>query len=125
MTEERKQELAKNGTVQHNRKTLYLLQQAYVNNKGTHGDVCYNANAIDEDGNEYYITWDTTKTWDALTEGANMIEAIHQKENNSEDCLSEKHRLDQIVEKYGDPEIYNFDESDACDWDNPSEIEER
>ena len=115
MTEERKQELAKNGTVQHNGKTLYLTQQAYVNNEGTDGGVCYNAHAIDEDDNEYYIAWATTKTWDD-----NGI-----RYNELTDRYGDEGLTDEELAELGNLEAYFNDESDACDWDNPSEIEER
>lgn len=52
------------GTVTHSGKTLTLTQQAYVSNNGTDGGVRYYAAAIDADGNEYMVAWDTTPAWD-------------------------------------------------------------
>ena len=83
------------GTVEHNGMTLALTQQAYVNNYGTDGAVRYYAAAIDTDGNDYRVEWDTTARWDAA-------EAAHKADPENNDA----------------PE----DESLACDWDSPAEI---
>ena len=81
------------GTVEHNGVELALTQQAYVN--GTDGAVRYYAAAIDTDGNDYRVEWDTTARWDAA-------EAAYKTDPANNDA----------------PE----DESLACDWNNPVEI---
>lgn len=87
---------AKFGTVEtSDGTTLALTQQAYADNHGTDGGVRYYAGAIDEDGNAYRVSWDTTAAWDAR-------EAAYR----------------------ADPEnaAPAEDESDACDWSAPAEI---
>ena len=86
---------AKFGTVTHEGVELALSQQAYADNYGTDGGVRYFAKAIDVDGNEYRVSWDTTAAWDAN-------EAAYQ----------------------ADPESNtpNEDESEACDWTSPAEV---
>lgn len=37
-------------------KILYLQQDAYID--GSHDDCCYRAQAMDDDENEYDVTWD-------------------------------------------------------------------
>lgn len=83
------------GTVAHDGKTLILTEQAYMDNYGTNGAVRYYAHAVDYDGNIYRIAWDTTAAWDDECEKA----------------------------KNGEYSGYLDDESNACDWDNPAEIE--
>jgi hypothetical protein len=39
--------------------TVHLTQQAYSNNYGTDGDVRYYAKGVDDEGNEYMVTWET------------------------------------------------------------------
>lgn len=83
------------GTVNHDGITLALTQQAYANNYGTDGGVCYRASAIDAEGRAYLARWDTTDAWDAR-------EAAYR----------------------ADPENASpaEDESEACDWSAPVEI---
>ena len=47
------------GTVEHNGEKLWLTQQAYVTYGGT-----YQAAAIDSEGNDYTVTWDTVEGWE-------------------------------------------------------------
>jgi len=86
---------AKFGTVNHEGVELALAQQAYADNYGTDGGVRYYAKAIDAQGNEYKVAWDTTAAWDAA-------EAAYQ----------------------ADPQNArpNEDESEACDWSAPAEV---
>jgi hypothetical protein len=124
MTKIERMELAKeNGTVVFEGKKYWLKQQAHVDNYGTDGGVRYYASAVDRFGHDVMIAWNTTVAWDELGRGLSLIEKINDAENNGEDCLSEKHDLEQIIENYGDPETYHFDESDACDWNNPVDVE--
>lgn len=83
---------AKYGTVEHNGQALALTQQAYINNHGTDGGVRYYAKAIDAEGGEYLVAWDTTAAWDAR-------------------CATAEETGDALD-----------DESDACDWDAPAAI---
>lgn len=73
-------------TVEFEGKTYTLTQEAYVGTYATK----YHAAAVDDEGNKYTITWETTEEWD----NARKID------------LS-----------------YCEDESDACDWDNPVNVE--
>ena len=51
----------KYGTVNFNGKKLYLIQQAYYT-----GDETYGSIAIDEEGNDYRVNWETSDAWKAL-----------------------------------------------------------
>lgn len=81
--------MSEHGTVYYNGKTLTLTQDAYCDNKGN--GVAYYAHAVDADGNDYRVEWQTTAAWDAAQEQAKS-----------------------------DPENYDGacdDESHDCDWD--------
>ena len=83
---------AKFGNVTHGTAILALTQQAYASN---HQDsIRYYASAIDAEGNEYRVAWDTTAAWDAA-------EDAYRADPN---------------------ESPNDDESLACDWSCPAEI---
>jgi len=112
----------RHGTVQHNGRKYWLTQDAYVDNYGTDGGVRYYASAVDRKGREYKIAWDTSAAWDALSEGVNLIQKINDGSREYADQTEDQKRLDEIIKKYGDPETYSFDESEACDWDNPVEV---
>lgn len=94
MTKTYAQYAAKFGAVEHNGLTLALTQQAYVSNYGTDGGVRYYAAAVDAEGNEYRVEWDTTPAWDEADEAA----------------------------QNGDDNGYCDDESNACDWDTPAKV---
>ena len=81
------------GTVEFEGQTLYLTQQAYIDNKGTDGDCVYRATAIDEKGNDYTVTWDAYET---------------DEEN---ECY---------IDSEGDSMGSYDDESNACDWEDYS-----
>ena len=83
------------GTVEFEGKTYTLTQDAYAENYGTDGAVRYYAAAVDADGNEYLVTWETTEQWD---------EAQEEYKETSE--------VNGYIE----------DESNACDWDSPIEV---
>lgn len=91
------------GTVNYQGKILTLTQQAYADNYGTNGGVRYYAHAVDADGNEYIVAWDTTGEWDTQRE-------IYKRDGDSTD---EGARALAYVE----------DESNACDWDSPANVE--
>lgn len=59
------EELGKeNGKVKYDGVTYYLLHQAYVTyNTDYIDDVCYTAQATDQDGEEYTINWRCTYAW--------------------------------------------------------------
>lgn len=71
-------------------KTYTLVQPAYVGADGR-----YYAAAVDDNGNEYRITWETTDAWKEAQE-----------------------RLRET----GEAGI-TVDESHACDWGNPVKVE--
>jgi len=83
------EELKNNGDVEYKGKKLYLLQQAYIDNYGTDGEVIYKTTAIDEDGKDYTVIW---------TPYNNDGEYYYDDEGNYRGNVE--------------------DESNACDWDN-------
>ena len=81
----------------------YTLQQdAYAENYGTDGEVRYLAKANDNDGNEYLIAWKTTEEW-------NKQQEIYNNRNEES-------------EEYWKAVAYIEDEQNACNWDNPTEV---
>lgn len=101
-----------NGTVQHDGNTLYLLDQALVGNYGTEGMIRYYANAIDAEGIEYRIAWDTTDEWDLACELARLM----AESNLDDDDMVRIEELECMVL----PDVN--DESNACDWSSPVSI---
>jgi hypothetical protein len=61
--------------------------------------VRYVAPGKDDEGNEYLVYWNTTKEWDEQW-------ATHNAEQHGSGCGC------------------NYDESSACDWDNPVAVVE-
>lgn len=101
-----------NGTIEHGETTLYLLDQAVADNYGTEGLIRYYARAIDVEGAEYRIAWDTTNDWDLACEFARLM-----AESDPDD--------DQIarIEELADMVLPDVsDESNACDWDAPVSV---
>jgi RecJ-like exonuclease len=86
----------------------YVLQQdAYVDNYGTDGEIRYYAAAKDAQGNEYMVTWGTSEDWNnASEEWKNICKEYEPKSAPEYEC----------------PAILQ-DESNACDWDNPINVE--
>ena len=101
------------GTIEHDGKTLYLLNQAVVDNYGTDGMVRYYADAIDAEGVEYRVAWDTTEDWDMAREFAGLM----SRSNPSD---SEIARIEELIDMVL-PDV--SDESNACDWGSPVSIE--
>jgi YHS domain-containing protein len=106
-------------TVEYEGKTYYLAQQAYCENYGTDGEVRYYADAVDENGEQYKVVWDTTVAWD----NGNEVAAIEMKLKDrryftDEEVAKMEDRLKEIGDNYADIE----DESGACDWDSPANV---
>ena len=118
-----KEQLEKDfGTVEVEGKTYWLTQMAYMNNYGTDGAVRYYANAIDEDENEYKVAWDTTQTWDDMNK-MYLLEMNEADDNLSEEDTEQLEELRRKYEGY-DALGYVEDETNACEWDEPVEVEE-
>ena len=98
-----------NGTVEHEGKTIYLIQQAYADGIGE--DIHYDASGVDIDGNVYHVRWETTEAWD------NAV-AEYAAERRDYD---EAHAQGRSTEYPECPTLLD-DESNACDWDNPSSV---
>lgn len=108
-----------NRTIEHGNKELVLTEEAFPNNYGTNGEVRYHANAIDADGNEYRVVWETTVEWDLCSE----LAQLELKENYGDISNEEKERMDELIIS-GYSSEYIEDESNACDWSEPYDIEE-
>lgn len=87
-----------------------MTSHADATNRGTEGEVVYVASAIVADGAEYRVVWETTKEWDASC-------AIAGAEARGEDIDREALGVDS---EFVPCDVY--DESLACDWDNPIEV---
>lgn len=82
---------SQNGTVEFEGKKLYLIQQAYANQKYDY--IVYRATAIDDEGNDYQVEWDTVEGWEDHKVGEDGFCAV-------EGCNG-----------------FCEDESNACNWD--------
>lgn len=92
---------------------LTITHDATVDNIGTNGDVAWTGFGVDKDGNEYKIVWLPTEAW-VLAEKFAKAEIAGDKELMAE----------LIEENGGDNFVDVQDQSNACDWDVPYEIEE-
>lgn len=101
------------GTVDHKGKTLYLLGQAIADNYGTDGLVRYYAEAIDANGTEYRIAWDTTSEWDLACE----LDRLMAESDLDDDQIARIEELSDMVL----PDV--SDESNACDWSDPVSVQ--
>lgn len=100
------------GSVEFEFGVLALMGQAQVANSGTNGGVIYTAEAEDEAGNVYRVTWDTTEAWDEA-------QAAYNAELRD---LSEQFEGRIPSDQMPDVGMLD-DESSACDWGNPASIE--
>ena len=103
------------GQVTKDNLTVALTEHAQASNVGTEGGVEYRASAIDKEGNEYMITWDT------IVRGYEPYdnEEDEEDEEDEDECdglLSD--RCEDCTNKY-----LCEDEANACDWDSPESIE--
>lgn len=111
------------GTVNFEGKELKLTQDAYVDNYGTDGEVRYYANAVDTEGNEYQVIWETTKEFDQSEELFNLIEELEVLKSHKSFDDGEIMRMEELekeiekMENEGIGSSYCEDESNACDWD--------
>jgi hypothetical protein len=65
---------AKFGTVEFSGKTYTLTNQAQADNHGTEGLVRYYAKAVDADGTEHLVAWDTTQAWDEADKDSGLCD---------------------------------------------------
>ena len=123
-TRTQRMELAKkHGTVTFKGTKYWLTKDAYVDNYGTDGEVRYYSKAIDRKGNEYRVSWDTTAEFDAWNRQAQLVMLINSKKQYNDDYTEFQTELDASIAKYGDGSDACEDESNACDWDNPENVE--
>ncbi len=101
------------GKVTLNGVTYTLLDQAHADNYGTDGEIRYYANAVDEEGNECTVTWQTTVQWDEANEHYRLNERFNE--------LTEE-EIERLEELEAKTLCSIEDESYACDWDNPIAI---
>ena len=111
------------GKVTFKGKEYTLTEQAYTDNIGTDGEVCYFAHAtngeVDENREliQYKIMWELTDDWQ---EQSKIFQKLNDKKCNAEqwdgELLTEE-ELDQFIEV----EVYIQDNERAGDWDNPVE----
>lgn len=97
------------GLVEFEGKTYELTQEAYADNYGTNGEICYKAFAKlqgDAEDNTYLVIWETTDTWNEYTELHNEYLKENDYTDNNSDWIA-----------------YLEDGSNACDWDNPISVE--
>lgn len=117
------------GTVNFEGKELKITQEAYVDNYGTDGEVRYYANAVDTDGNEYQVTWETTKEFDqseVLFHLIEELEVLKSHKSFDEGMINRIDELEAEIEKMENDGIgssYCEDGSNACNWDEPFSIE--
>lgn len=102
------------GTVTFESKELILTQDAHADNYGTDGDVRYYAHAVDKAGNEYRVVWETTEIWKLSQE----LYCLGQKDELTTDESQRMLELSSMA-------LTNYDdESNACDWCCPIDVEQ-
>lgn len=113
------------GTVKHDGKTLYLTEQAYMDNYKADGAVRYYAHAVDKNGNEYRVAWDTTEEYNLANELFRLDEEAKLLKQHGEELSEAKdERLEELrAMNLPDVSFYADDESNCCDWDKPVEVE--
>ena len=89
------------GQVDHNGDTIYLIDEATMNNVGTNGEIQYEANGIGADNTEYRVYWEPYEDY------------YEHKIGDNGGCA--------VCGEYG---CKYENEEDVCDWDNPWKIEE-
>lgn len=92
---------------------LTITRDATVDSIGNNGDFAWTAFAVDKDGNEYKIVWLPTEAW-----------VLAEKFAQAEIAGDEELMAELIEENGGDNFVDVQDQSNACDWDVPYEIEE-
>lgn len=97
-------------------KRYKALEDPYIDNYGTDGEVVYKAHVVDVDGNEYIMMWETTEEFDESGE----LAALESYDDLSE---SQKERMDELEQK-GVNSFLCEDGSNACDWENPISVTE-
>ncbi len=105
------------GTVEFEGKKYVLDQDAYLSDTGV-----YRA-AATCDGRDYLVEWHTTEWWDK-TEKCWAIGEEKQRlaEHDEELSSCQEEELAELIAEGYDPAYCPDDESDACDWDNPSRV---
>lgn len=96
------------GMVEFEGRTYELTEQAYPENYGISGEICYKATAKlqgDESEEVYMVTWKTTETWNEYTKLHE--EYVEENGNDNSDWIA-----------------YLEDGSNACDWDNPISVDQ-
>lgn len=109
----------KYGTVTMDGVEYALTEQAHCDNYGTDGAVRYYANAIDIDGNEYQVTWDTTAEYDQAQADYREMQSLEEADSRGEGI--DEDRLEELHSRVS--EAWVEDESNSCDWDNPISVE--
>ena len=110
----------KYSTVEFEGKTYALTQDAFVDNYGTNGDVCYRAMAIDEQGNKYNVIWYLDEAYEKNGKDYNRYIKLTDLSEHQPLDDDEQSEFDTLIDD-GQPSP-NEDESNACDWDEPAHI---
>ena len=117
------------GMVNYKGEEYEVICDAWVDNKGTNGDVVYYAYAT-KDGKKYRVMWNTTEEFDLSGELLNLECRLQDLQNQKYTQNSEEIEKKEIEERIAELEAqdirssYAEDESNACDWDNADDMEE-
>ena len=109
---------------------IAYIEDAYITNIaiGFDTDVIYEANAIDNTGKLYKVIWETTEEFNksselhALIEELKVLNGYKSFDDGIEIEIAELESKIELMEKEGWSSDICEDESNACDWDNPSSI---
>ncbi len=110
------------GEVEFKGKKYALTENAYCDNYKD--GIRYFARAIDKEGNEYEVHWETTYQWD-LSNEYDKLENMLKCEPDPDERERIKARLEEVeaeIEKIG--RVCTTDESNACNWYKPVEVEQ-
>lgn len=110
------------GTVNFEGKELQLTQDAYPSDLCGHEDE-YTANAVDTEGNEYNVTWQTKKEFDQSLELLILedeLKELRSRKSFDDGTINRMEEIEKEIEKMENEGIrsnYCEDGSNACDWD--------
>lgn len=107
------------GTVEFKGKTYALQCAAYLGKSRTLHQAVYKAEAVDDDGNRYEVTWLTTEEWDLALERIQVESNINNAQCEGDASKEDKARF-AALDAMDLPDVY--DTSNACYWDYPYDV---
>ena len=116
------------GTTTHKGKIYTITCEAWIDNKGTEGDVVYYAYATNNN-KKYKVMWYTTAQWDKCSEVYNLEQKLEELLNDRHYIVEgQQERIEELQKEIAELESQGYnsffveDASGACDWENANEV---